>query len=81
MMMKPRLILKRRARARDGGGEAVAAVRIIKPETAFTMRRMMEGVFCCRKDGTKGRLDGYSSAGKTGSPRYTTRRAQNTRKL
>jgi cell division protein FtsI (penicillin-binding protein 3) len=44
-------------------------VRIIKPETAFTMRRMMEGVVVL-KYGTgykTARLQGYSSAGKSGS--------------
>ena len=43
-------------------------VRIIKPETAFTMRRMMEGVVLLPQGtGHRARLDGYSSGGKTGS--------------
>ena len=44
-------------------------VRILKPQTAFTMRQMMEGVVVLPY-GTghrTARLDGYSSAGKTGS--------------
>src|ERR1700730_17177908 len=47
----------------------VRLVRIIKPETAFTMRRMMEGVVVLPYGtGHKtARLDGYSAAGKTGS--------------
>src|SRR5439155_5391537 len=53
-------------------------VRIIKPETAFTMRRMMEGVVLLPYGtGRRARLDGYSSAGKTGSAQifdYATKR-------
>jgi Cell division protein FtsI/penicillin-binding protein 2 len=41
-------------------------VRVIKPETAITMRQMMEGVVL-RGTGTKARLEGYTSGGKTGS--------------
>lgn len=62
LLVKPRLILKR-------GGEPVRTeppVRILKPETAITMRQMMEGVVL-RGTGTKARLDGYSSGGKTGT--------------
>ncbi len=40
--------------------------RVIRPETAFTMRRMMEGVVLYGT-GRPARLDGYSSAGKTGT--------------
>jgi cell division protein FtsI (penicillin-binding protein 3) len=70
LMVKPKLILKRQQ-----GGQPMEAekserpVRIIKPETAFTMRQMMEGVVVLPY-GTghrTARLDGYSSAGKTGS--------------
>src|SRR6185295_8444192 len=69
LMIKPRLVLKRQ---RPGGGmeevKGEPPVRIIKPETAFTMRGMMEGVVRLKYGtGTKARLDGYSSAGKTGS--------------
>jgi cell division protein FtsI (penicillin-binding protein 3) len=70
LLIKPKLILKRQ---RPGGRmEEVKSdppKRIIKPETAFTMRRMMEGVVLLPY-GTghlRARLDGYSSAGKTGS--------------
>jgi cell division protein FtsI (penicillin-binding protein 3) len=41
-------------------------IRIIKPETAITMRRMMEHVVLAGT-GTKAKLDGYTSGGKTGS--------------
>jgi hypothetical protein len=41
-------------------------VRAIKPETAITMRQMMEGVVLVRHR-KEPRLDGYTSGGKTGS--------------
>jgi membrane peptidoglycan carboxypeptidase len=39
---------------------------IIRPETAATLRRLMEGVVL-NGTGTKARLDGWTAAGKTGS--------------
>jgi cell division protein FtsI (penicillin-binding protein 3) len=42
-------------------------VRVLKPETAITMRQMMEGVVMPGGTGTKARLQGYTSGGKTGS--------------
>src|SRR5207245_96466 len=83
LMIKPKLILKRQS----AGGQMVEEksprpVRIIKPETAFTMRRMMEGVVLLPQGtGHRARLDGYSSGGKTGSAQifdYTTRRYSRT---
>jgi cell division protein FtsI (penicillin-binding protein 3) len=62
LLVPPRLILKR-------GAEAVPVVsphRILKPETAITMRKMMEGVVLVGT-GKKAKLSGYSTAGKTGS--------------
>jgi cell division protein FtsI (penicillin-binding protein 3) len=41
-------------------------VRVLKPETAITMRQMMEGVVL-HGTGSKARLEGYTSGGKTGS--------------
>src|SRR5207248_8936783 len=42
--------------------------RILRPETAITMRQMMEGVVISKHGtGHKARLDGYSSGGKTGT--------------
>src|SRR6202142_4100117 len=62
MLIKPRLVLKRGERA-----EPVAApVRVLKPENAITMRQMMEGVVLVGT-GSRARLAGYSSGGKTGS--------------
>lgn len=40
--------------------------RVIRPETAATMRQLMEGVVL-NGTGPKARLDGWTSAGKTGS--------------
>lgn len=40
--------------------------RVIRPETAATLRRLMEGVVL-HGTGTRARLDGWSAAGKTGS--------------
>jgi cell division protein FtsI (penicillin-binding protein 3) len=62
MLVKPRLVLKRGDRA-----ETVAApVRVLQPENAITMRQMMEGVVLVGT-GSRARLAGYSSGGKTGS--------------
>jgi membrane peptidoglycan carboxypeptidase len=50
-------------------------VRVLKPENAITMRQMMEGVVLVGT-GSRARLAGYSSGGKTGSAQifdYATR--------
>jgi len=64
LLVKPRLVLKR-------GNQTVPPeppTRVIKPETAFTMRQMMEGVVMPGGTGyPEARLAGYSTAGKTGS--------------
>lgn len=63
MLVKPRLILKR-------GDKTVPfdpPVRVLKPETAITMRSMMEGVVLRGTGRLHARLDGYTSAGKTGT--------------
>ena len=63
LLVRPRLVLRK-------GGEKVsmpAPVRIIKPQTAITMRQMMEGVVMTGGTGTAARLEGYSVGGKTGS--------------
>jgi cell division protein FtsI (penicillin-binding protein 3) len=63
LLVPPRLILKK-------GSEAVPMVpphRILKPETAITMRKMMEGVVLVGTGRRYANLQGYSSAGKTGS--------------
>jgi cell division protein FtsI (penicillin-binding protein 3) len=63
MLVKPRLILKRG----DKLEPVEPPVRVIKPETAITMRRMMEGVVLRGTARLHGRLEGYTSAGKTGT--------------
>ena len=68
MLVKPRIILKA---SRDGiPDEQFEKVeppkRAIKPETAITMRRMMEHVVLTGT-GQKAMLDGYTTGGKTGS--------------
>lgn len=40
---------------------------VIRPETAATLRRLMEGVLLQGGTGTRARLDGWTAAGKTGS--------------
>ena len=63
MLVQPRLVLKRGDKAEP----APAPVRIIKPETAITMRQMMEGVVLNGTGRLHARLDGYTSGGKTGT--------------
>jgi cell division protein FtsI (penicillin-binding protein 3) len=64
LLVRPRLVLKI-------GEEAVKSdepVRVIRPETAITMRQMMEGVVLPGGSGyPEARLDGYSVGGKTGT--------------
>ena len=62
MLVKPRLVLKRGDRTEP----VPDPVRILKPESAITMRQMMEGVVLVGT-GSRARLAGYSSGGKTGS--------------
>jgi len=63
MLVKPRLILKRG----DKMEPVEPPVRVIKPETAITMRQMMEGVVLRGTGRVHARLDGYTSGGKTGT--------------
>jgi cell division protein FtsI (penicillin-binding protein 3) len=62
LLVRPRLVLKKG----DQTVPPVPPVRVIKPETAITMRQMMEGVVL-HGTGTGARLQGYSVGGKTGS--------------
>ncbi len=63
LLVKPRLILKKGGRLQ----QPAARVRIIRPETAITMRQMMEGVVMKGGTAPNAQLAGYSTAGKTGS--------------
>jgi cell division protein FtsI (penicillin-binding protein 3) len=62
MLVKPRLLLKRGDRVEP----AAPKVRVMTPDSAITMRQMMEGVVLVGT-GSRARLAGYSSGGKTGS--------------
>jgi len=60
MLIRPRLIV---------GAQMPAPLRVLRPETAITMRGMMEGVVI-KPYGTAHKyahIDGYTSAGKTGT--------------
>jgi len=67
LLVKPRIILLRQ---RPGGSVERVPMepprRVLKPETAFAMRLMMERVVN-HGTGRRARLEGYSSGGKTGS--------------
>jgi len=72
LLVRPRLVLKK-------DGQPIPApplpVRAIRPETALTMRQMMEGVVL-NGTGKAARLEGYTAGGKTGSAQiydYATR--------
>ncbi|HEY1241103.1 MAG TPA: penicillin-binding protein [Bryobacteraceae bacterium] len=63
LLVRPRLVLKK-------GNVLVqpqSPVRVIRPETAITMRQMMEGVVMKGGTAPKAQLAGYSTGGKTGS--------------
>lgn len=63
MLVKPHLVLKRG----DKLEPVQPPVRVLQPETAITMRSMMEGVVLRGTGRLHARLDGYTSAGKTGT--------------
>ncbi|MFN7998887.1 MAG: penicillin-binding protein [Bryobacteraceae bacterium] len=63
LLVKPRLILRK-------GDEDVPSTpphRVLRPETAIKMKQMMEGVVLYGTGRRYANLQGYSSAGKTGS--------------
>jgi cell division protein FtsI (penicillin-binding protein 3) len=63
LLVRPRLVLKK-------GDEKILPaqpVRVVKPETAITMRQMMEGVVLYGTGRLVAKLQGYTSGGKTGS--------------
>jgi cell division protein FtsI (penicillin-binding protein 3) len=63
MLVRPRLIL----RNGDQAAPTVSPRRVLQPETAITMRQMMEGVVLFGTGRRYANLQGYSAAGKTGS--------------
>jgi membrane peptidoglycan carboxypeptidase len=62
LLVKPRLVLKKGKQVMP----QAAPVRVLQPETAITMRQMMEGVVL-HGTGSHARLAGYTVGGKTGS--------------
>jgi len=62
LLIRPRLVWKKGSQTLQPD----PPVRVLEPETAITMRQMMEGVVL-HGTGTKARLEGYSTGGKTGS--------------
>ena len=64
LLVKPRLVLKKGAQTVP----PATPVRILRPESAFTMRQMMEGVVVNPQGtGRRAKVAGYSVGGKTGS--------------
>lgn len=67
LLVKPRIILHRQKPPAKPVAEPVEAPRrVLQPETAVLMRRIMEQVVL-RGTGKSARLDGYSCGGKTGT--------------
>ena len=70
MLYKPHIVAEVRrgdtVLSREGLQVASEPRRVIQPKTAATLRRLMEGVVL-NGTGTRARLDGWTSAGKTGS--------------
>jgi len=71
LLVKPRLVIRRGNQQEP----MQAPVRIIRPETAITMRQMMEGVVLRGTGRLHARLSGYTSAGKTGTAQIYDRAA------
>jgi cell division protein FtsI (penicillin-binding protein 3) len=68
LLVKPRLILRRQRPGEKPEPEPVTPPqRVLQPETAITMRQMMEGTVLPGGTGTLARLRGYTAGGKTGS--------------
>jgi cell division protein FtsI (penicillin-binding protein 3) len=76
VLVRPRLVLKRQKPGGKPENEPEEPpLRILKPETAITMRQMMEGVVL-HGTGKAARLPGYTSGGKTGSAQIFDRAAK-----
>jgi cell division protein FtsI (penicillin-binding protein 3) len=68
MLVQPRLVVKkqRAGEAVDSAPEA-KATRVVRPQTAITMRKLMEGVVLHGTGKGRANLKGYTSGGKTGT--------------
>ncbi len=69
LLVKPRITLKRQRPGEDPDALEPEAppVRVLRPETAITMRRIMMGVVEPGGTAPNAHLDGYTCGGKTGS--------------
>jgi cell division protein FtsI (penicillin-binding protein 3) len=70
LLVRPRLVLKKGDRVIP----PAPPVRVVKPETAITMRQMMEEVVL-HGSGSRAKLQGYTVGGKTGSAQIFDRAA------
>jgi cell division protein FtsI (penicillin-binding protein 3) len=70
LLYRPHLVEELRrgdtALPREGPSAVMPPKRVVRPETAATLRRLMEGVIL-HGTGTKARLEGWTAAGKTGT--------------
>ncbi len=66
LLYRPRVVRELRRGGKILRPELAAPRRVVRAETAATMRRLMEGVIL-EGTGTRARLDGYTAAGKTGT--------------
>ena len=70
LMPKPHMVksvyVGEKAPSADDSERAAEQKRVVRPQTAATLRRLMEGVVLYGT-GTLARLDGWTAAGKTGS--------------
>jgi cell division protein FtsI (penicillin-binding protein 3) len=71
MLYRPHVVAELRRGTKvlpaDGALAATEPRRVIRPETAATLRRLMEGVVLKGGTGFLARLDGWTAAGKTGT--------------
>ncbi|MCS6952231.1 MAG: penicillin-binding protein [Bryobacterales bacterium] len=74
VLVAPRLVLAPAPERAQPRGESSGAPRVIRPETAILLRRMMEGVVL-EGTGRLARLEGYTAGGKTGSAQIFDRQA------
>jgi cell division protein FtsI (penicillin-binding protein 3) len=68
LMIKPKLVIKKQRTGEPAEVEPEQRpVRVLRPQTAITMRQMMEGVVLHGTGKGRANLKGYTSGGKTGT--------------